>query len=81
MAWQRVQLFDFGPAINRALLVTNNTFPTDTVEIAEASLASTWIGGLPGNLDSSGLPALEWLYSAMMQRRQQRNGMIKRMDV
>lgn len=61
MAWQRVQLFDFGPAINRALLVTTNTFPTDTVEIAEASLASTWIGGLPGNLDSSGLPALEWL--------------------
>ena len=61
MAWQRVQLFDFGPAINRALLVTTNTFPTDTLEIAEASLASTWTGGLPGNLDSSGLPALEWL--------------------
>ena len=61
MAWQRVQLFDFGPAINRALLVTTNTFPTDTVEITEASLSSTWTGGLPGNLDSSGLPALEWL--------------------
>lgn len=61
MAWQRVQLFDFGPAINRALLVTSNTFPTDTGEIAEASLAPSWTGGLPGNLDSSGLPALEWL--------------------
>ena len=61
MAWQRVQLFDFGPAINRALLVTTNTFPTDTSEIVEASLAPSWTGGLPGNLDSSGLPALEWL--------------------
>ena len=61
MAWQRAQLFDFGPAINRALLVTTNTFPTDTAEISEASLAPSWTGGLPGNLDSSGLPALEWL--------------------
>ena len=41
--------------------MTTNTFPTDTVEIAEAALASSWTGGLPGNLDSSGLPALEWL--------------------
>lgn len=61
MAWQRVQLFDFGPAINRALLVTTNTYPTDPVEIAEAALLPSWTGGLPGILDSSGLPALEWL--------------------
>jgi len=61
MSWQRVQLFDFGPAINRALLVTTNTFPTDTIEIAEASLAPSWTGGLSSNLNSSGLPALEWL--------------------
>ena len=60
-SWQRVQLFDFGPAINRALLVTTNTFPTDTIEIAEASLAPSWTGGLSSNLNSSGLPALEWL--------------------
>lgn len=64
MAWQRVQLFDFGPAINRALLVTTNTFPTDTNEIAEAALAPSWTGGLPGNLNSSGLPAIEWLLFA-----------------
>ena len=61
MAWQRVQLFDFGPAINRALLVTTNTYPTDPAEIAEAALLPSWTGGLPGILDSSGLPALEWL--------------------
>lgn len=61
-AWQHVQLFDFGPAISRALLVTTNTFPTDPMKIAEEALATSWTGGLPGNLDSSGLPVLEWLF-------------------
>ena len=64
LAWQRVQLFDFGPAVNRALLSTTNTYPTDPDEIAEAATAANWNGGLPSTLNSSGLPALDWLLFA-----------------
>ncbi|HAI00231.1 MAG TPA: hypothetical protein DCL98_01890 [Flavobacteriales bacterium] len=60
-SWQLAQLFDFGPATTRALLVTTNTFPTDTLEIAADCLKETWTGGLPATLNSSGLPALDWL--------------------
>jgi predicted lipoprotein len=60
-SWQLAQLFDFGPATTRALLVTTNTFPTDTLEIAADCLNETWTGGLPATLNSSGLPALDWL--------------------
>ena len=60
-SWQQAQLFDFGPATTRALLVTTNTFPTDTNEIASDCLQETWTGGLPATLNSSGLPALDWL--------------------
>ncbi|MEE2919012.1 MAG: imelysin family protein, partial [Bacteroidota bacterium] len=61
LAWQRAQIFDFGPASNRALLATTNTFPTDTSEIELATQSDTWQGGLSSTLNSSGLPALDWL--------------------
>jgi hypothetical protein len=61
MSWQHVQLFDFGPATTRALLATTNTFPTDTAEVAEACSQDNWTGGLPSTLNSSGLPAMDWM--------------------
>jgi predicted lipoprotein len=61
ISWQQAQLFDFGPAITRALLVTTNTYPTDTSEIVAACFAGSWTGGLPATLNSSGLPALDWM--------------------
>ena len=61
MAWQHAQLFDFGPATSRALLATTNTFPTDTEEVFEACSLDNWTGGLPSTLNSSGLPALDWM--------------------
>lgn len=65
IAWQRVQIFDFGPASSRALLATTNTFPTDTNEIELAAQSETWQGGLSSTLSSSGLPALDWMLFSM----------------
>ena len=65
IAWQRAQIFDFGPAASRALLATTNTFPTDTIEIELATQSETWQGGLSSTLNSSGLPALDWMLFSM----------------
>jgi len=67
VAWQRAQIFDFGPASYRALLVTTNTFPTDTTEIELATESETWQGGLSSTLNSSGLPALDWMLFSMSE--------------
>jgi predicted lipoprotein len=62
--WQKVQAFEFGPASNRALLETTNTYPTDTVAIVEAVGSDTWMPGTPATLDNIGLPALDYLVNA-----------------
>lgn len=62
--WQSVASFDFGPAADRALLSTTNTFPTDTLGIMEDVLSVTWTPGTPTSLDRIGLPALDYLLFA-----------------
>lgn len=59
--WQTVQAFEFGPASNRALLETTNTYPTDTIAIGAAIGDEAWIPGTPSTLDNIGFPALDYL--------------------
>tara|TARA_B100000768_G_scaffold128553_1_gene119167 strand:- start:99 stop:1250 length:1152 start_codon:yes stop_codon:yes gene_type:complete len=59
--WQHASLFDFGPAMDRALLATTNTYPTDTVKIIAAFTNENWTPGLPATLSNIGLPALDYL--------------------
>lgn len=60
-SWQHVALFDFGPAADRVLLATTNTYPTDPEAIEIALAAEVWIPGTPATLDNMGLPALDYL--------------------
>jgi hypothetical protein len=61
MDWQHASLFNLGPAMNRALLATTNTYPTDTAKIIAAFTNENWTPGLPATLDNIGLPALDYL--------------------
>lgn len=63
--WQKVAAFEFGPASNRALLETSNTYPTDTVAIAAAVGDEAWTPGTPATLDNIGLPALDYLVNGV----------------
>ncbi|MBK13012.1 MAG: hypothetical protein CL849_05715 [Crocinitomicaceae bacterium] len=59
--WQKVMLYDFGPAMDRALLQTTNTFPVDTGGVMEDVYDANWVAGTPASLDQMGLPALDFL--------------------
>lgn len=61
MDWQHASLFNFGPAMDRALLATTNTYPTDTAKIIAAFTNENWTPGLPATLSNIGLPALDYL--------------------
>ncbi|MDE0978920.1 MAG: imelysin family protein [Flavobacteriales bacterium] len=64
LQWQRVAFFDFGPASNRALSQTVNSYPTDGDKIELAISEENWIPGTPVTLDNIGLPALDYLLNA-----------------
>lgn len=60
-SWQSVATFDFGPASDRALLATTNTFPVDTAGVLEDLALTNWAPGTPSSLSRMGLPALDYL--------------------
>lgn len=64
LSWQEVALYDFGPASNRALLSTTNTYPTDIDKINQAVPDDNWTPGSPATLDNIGLPAIDYLLNA-----------------
>ena len=64
LQWQRVAYFDFGPAIDRDLSETANSFPTDAEKVELAVYNENWTPGTPITLDNIGLPALDYLLNA-----------------
>jgi predicted lipoprotein len=61
MAWQKVSVFEFGPA-EQALLRTNtNTFPTDTAQIITNVNSGSYNLSLVSNIDAKGFPAIDYL--------------------
>jgi uncharacterized protein len=59
--WQKVAPLDFGPALDRGLLVFTNTFPADTVGIAETISTGTWNLDQASMIDVQGFPAFDYL--------------------
>ncbi len=61
LAWQRVNLFNFGPASNNLLRTSLNTYPTDTARIEENIDSGDYTLGTVSNQDAVGFPALGYL--------------------
>ncbi|MGB0933674.1 MAG: imelysin family protein [Lishizhenia sp.] len=60
-SFQRVQMFDFGPAMNRGLKSALATYPTDTTKINENAQGGFVNLGTADNIDAIGFPALDYL--------------------
>ena len=61
LAWQRVNLFQFGPAETVALRTFTNTFPTDTAKIESNIESGSFTLGTADNQSAGGFPAFGYL--------------------
>ena len=61
MAWQKVAMFEIGPAETLSLRNFTNTYPADTEEINEFVESGNYNFNLPSTYDAQGLPALDYL--------------------
>lgn len=60
-AWQKVYLYEFGPAEAVALRMSVNTFPTDFPAIENNITNGSWNLNFVSSLNKKGLPALDYL--------------------
>lgn len=60
-AWQRVSLYEFGPAEEAALRMSVNSFPTDWSAIETDIASGNWNLGFVSSLQKKGLPAIDYL--------------------
>ncbi|MBN8691906.1 MAG: imelysin family protein [Bacteroidetes bacterium] len=67
MRYQRISLFEFGPAENVIVRMNFNVFPTDTTQIKNNIAAGTYSLDAASNLDAKGLPALDYLFYGYMK--------------
>jgi predicted lipoprotein len=61
IAFQRVKMFDFGPAATYNLKAAINTYPVDTAKINNNIATGSYTLGSAANTDAIGLPALDYL--------------------
>ncbi len=61
MAWQRVSLYDFGPAKDFFLQAGTNIFPTNTMEINHNIGSGVYDLDASSNADAKGFPAIDFL--------------------
>jgi predicted lipoprotein len=59
--WEHCKMFDFGPAMDHALLRRLNSFPTDTVKIEDNITAGSFNLDLADQTYAQGLPAFDYL--------------------
>ena len=59
--WQRISLFEIGPAESVGLRLNLNIYPTNTDQIATNIASGTYDLSLPSNRTSKGFPALDYL--------------------
>jgi uncharacterized protein len=62
LKYQRVDLFEFGPAENLIFRMNCNIFPTDTVQIKTNITTGSYDLASAANFDAKGLPALDYLF-------------------
>ena len=60
-SWKASSPFEFGPAADRALRASLNTFPSDSIQIKSNITAGTWDFNLAANLDAKGFPAMDFM--------------------
>lgn len=61
LSFQRVKMYDFGPAGDYAFKASSNTYPTDADKINANIEAGSYILGSAANTDAIGLPAIDYL--------------------
>jgi uncharacterized protein len=62
LKYQKIDLFEFGPAENVIVRMNFNVFPTDTPQIKSNISAGTYNLDAAANLDAKGFPALDFLF-------------------
>lgn len=62
LKYQRIDLFEFGPAENVVVRMNLNVFPTDSVQIKSNISSGTYDLESIANLDAKGFPALDYLF-------------------
>ena len=63
--WQKVALFDFGPAADNGLTGFMNIYPTDTIAIKANITSGTASLETPGSYSAQGFPALDYLINGI----------------
>lgn len=65
LSWQRVSLYEIGPAETVGLRLNINTYPTDVVLVESYATGASYDLSLPSNRDAKGFPALDYLFNGM----------------
>ncbi|PRX54081.1 imelysin family protein [Flagellimonas meridianipacifica] len=65
IAWQRVSMFETGPAETVGYRLNMNTYPTDTVLLESFVASGSYDLSLPSNRDVKGFPALDYLLNGL----------------
>ncbi|MGB6152490.1 MAG: imelysin family protein, partial [Pricia sp.] len=63
--WQKVSMFEIGPAETVGLRLNINIYPTDTEKIAGYLASGSYDLSLPSNRDAKGFPALDYLINGL----------------
>lgn len=66
-SWQRIAMFEVGPAETLGLRLNLNTYPTDPVLIENHVAGGSYDLDLPSNRDAKGFPALDYLFNGMAE--------------
>ena len=64
-SWQRVSMFETGPAEQEGLRLNVNTYPTDVALLEQHVASGSWDFTLPSNRDTKGFPALDYLLNGL----------------
>ncbi len=64
LAWQRVSMFEIGPAESAGFRLNINTYPVDAEKVT-ANMNGTSDLALPSNRDAKGFPALDYLINGL----------------
>ncbi|MCO5725862.1 imelysin family protein [Robiginitalea marina] len=65
LEWQRVSMFEIGPAEQDGLRLNVNTYPADVALIESHVSSGTYDFNLPSNRDAKGFPALDYLLNGL----------------
>lgn len=71
LGWQRISMFEIGPAEEAGLRLNVNTYPSDAALIETHASSGSYDFTLPANRDAKGFPALDYLLNGVGQTEQE----------